>query len=196
MLHKFLKSVLSLMAVVLVNVGANANDFNTFANSREFQLLELNFGIKKEQLNQSDFEQLKNNGGNNGVKSAVISLTGVKAQLWLYKKVNGDFVAFYENLEDYSVRRKSTSTIWTSSKNRIMDLQFTPIERNGTLFIKYSIDRVYTVTPNSESYLDCVARVYQIAKKACESSALCDMLCDVNPGCHTSMMIASAYECL
>ncbi len=47
-----------------------------------------------------------------------------------------------------------------------------------------------------EAYVDCVTRVYQTAKQACEGDATCDTLCDFTPGCHASMLAAAAYTCL
>ena len=71
--------------------------------------------------------------------------------------------------------------------------------------IRYSITdiRSHSTTGNlrsSESYVDCVARVYGEAKRACESDPKCDLLCDLanvaNNSCTLAMITAAAVTCV
>jgi len=126
------------------------------------------------------------------------------AYLWVYKKENG-ITTLYESLTfDNSIL--SYASLYSESKLFIMDIEFKK-EKAGLRYTivdgadnrsiaKKAASSKIAKTPPEEGYTDCVTRVYQTAKKACESDPTCDTLCDVTPGCHTSMLAAAAYTCL
>lgn len=47
-----------------------------------------------------------------------------------------------------------------------------------------------------ESLAACAVRVYNTAKKACESDAYCDTICDFVPRCHATMLAGAVGACI
>lgn len=53
--------------------------------------------------------------------------------------------------------------------------------------------------PGKESWLECTARVYHIAKQACQNDSQCDFLCDIANlarGCTITLAAAAAIACM
>ncbi|MDM1036341.1 hypothetical protein HXZ91_18015 [Myroides odoratimimus] len=138
------------------------------------------------------------------------------AYLWVYNdKIKNKITTLYESLA-FNDSILISASLYSESKSFIMDIEFEK-EKNG---LRYTIvdekeSRITSYKPESrlkndkiieridrktyatkESYAGCVTRVYQTAKKACESDATCDTLCDFIASCHASMLAAAAYTCL
>lgn len=168
-------------------------NYSRFIESEEFLRLHKNFGINIEDLNIEDFSEF---GVTDNVKHSVIRLkTPFKGRIWLYERSNNEFVAFYEDITEYNEVLGGITKVYFSSKDKLMNIKFRPVDLGKSKFMKWNIDQVFETNTTTEPYLICVARVYQEAKKACEADPICDTLCDFTP-CHTSMLIAAAAVCV
>lgn len=170
-------------------------DYDAFIASAEFDLLVANYGITSSSLSKDDFDAIEDNEDANGTGYAIVGIDdSSEAQIWVYRKSDGKFTAFYEDLTSYDTITGGTSTVWSSGKEEIMEIEFTP----KTSAMGYRIRNVISRPSigGGETYLECVARVYKTAKEACENDSFCDLLCDFTPSCHASMLAAAAVTCL
>lgn len=183
----------------------------SYLSSKSFSKIKASF-----EISDSDVKFDKSFNITSGSKDVDILIIPIyrgnvhEAYLWVYNnKKENRITTLYESLT-YENSILSSASLYSESKLFIMDIDFEK-EKTGLRYkIADDLDkRVVSkklaskklaetppVDTEEETYVDCVTRVYQTAKQACEADPTCDTLCDFTPGCHTSMLAAAAYTCL
>lgn len=74
---------------------------------------------------------------------------------------------------------------------------FQSLKYNDTY--KFTIKEIYNPSTGQNPVnvqTGCIENTYKKLKNACEADALCDMLCDLNPTCHTMLAVWAALYCI
>lgn len=196
---------------------------NSCINSERFSKIKDPFTLSDSDLKFDESFKPIINANNDEILIVPVYKQGThSAYLWIYKK-NNEFTTLYESLT-FINSTLSNASLYSESiffitsfefEKHKEGLQYSIITKNlqKTNTIKKlasSIDDLPILDPctdcpnndgvpiysQQEKYVDCVVRVYQEAKKACEADPGCDTLCDFTPGCHASMLAAAVYTCL
>lgn len=178
----------------------------SYLSSKSFSKIKASF-----EISDSDVKFDKSFNITSGSKDVDILIIPIyrgnvhEAYLWVYNnKKENRITTLYESLT-YENSILSSASLYSESKLFIMDIDFEK-EKTGLRYkiaddldkrvVSKKLAKNPPVDTEEETYVDCVTRVYQTAKQACEADPTCDTLCDFTPGCHASMLAAAAYTCL
>lgn len=178
----------------------------SYLSSKSFSKIKASF-----EISDSDVKFDKSFNITSGSKDVDILIIPIyrgnvhEAYLWVYNnKKENRITTLYESLT-YENSILSSASLYSESKLFIMDIDFEK-EKTGLRYkiaddldkrvVSKKLAKNPPVDTEEETYVDCITRVYQTAKQACEADATCDTLCDFTPGCHASMLAAAAYTCL
>lgn len=203
-----------LLALLMIFIGCSKKEPNyeevasdlSYLNSVSFKKIKTTFSIESSDL---DFDKaFAVPSGVNEMKIKIIPVytNGAhSAYLWMYyNTISNTYTTLYESLTFENSSLKSAS-LFSETNFFIVDLEFQKLEGGMRYVIGNSLSskspislkgRAASMQSGGESYVDCVTRVYQTAKAACESDPVCDTLCDFTPGCHTNMLAAAAVVCI
>ena len=175
------------------------SEFDKFFTSDEFNQLSKTFNITRDQIDQKNFYSEKSKENNLILYRTTVNQNGIISFLNICPYKNGKkyMVIFEQNklneeqTKGYFVHYSETGLYYADFKvnklaNKIYNFKINNVRING------SLDKTLLQQP----YGECVTGVYRKMKEACESNERCDFICDMTPGCNTSMAISAAIYCL